>query len=54
MSMLFRHGRIFDGVGEELLEEVEVLVEGGRNRRSLGRSHTVRDRRGRRSAGAAP
>ena len=30
MSTLFRHGRIFDGVGEELLEGVEVLVEGSR------------------------
>ena len=30
MSSLFRHGRIFDGVGEELLEGVEVLVEGSR------------------------
>ena len=30
MSTLFRHGRIFDGAGEELLEDVEVLVEGSR------------------------
>ena len=30
MSTLFRHGRIFDGTGEELLEDVEVLVEGAR------------------------
>ena len=30
MSMLFRHGRIFDGAGAELLEDVEVLVEGSR------------------------
>ena len=30
MSTLFRHGRIFDGRSEELLEDVEVLVEGGR------------------------
>ena len=30
MSTLFRHGRIFDGVGEELLEGVEVLVGGHR------------------------
>ena len=30
MSTLFRHGRIFDGVGEELLEDFEVLVEGSR------------------------
>ena len=30
MSTLFRHGKIFDGVGKELLEDVEVLVEGGR------------------------
>ena len=30
MSTLFRHGRIFDGTGEELLEDVEVLVEGSR------------------------
>ena len=30
MSTLFRHGRIFDGVGEELLEGVEVLVERSR------------------------
>ena len=30
MSTLFRHGRIFDGSGEELLEDVEVLVEGAR------------------------
>lgn len=30
MSTLFRHGRIFDGVGEELLEGIEVLVEGSR------------------------
>ena len=30
MSTLFRQGRIFDGAGEELLEDVEVLVEGSR------------------------
>ena len=30
MSTLFRHGRVFDGVGDELLEGVEVLVEGSR------------------------
>lgn len=30
MSTLFRHGRIFDGTGEDLLEDVEVLVEGSR------------------------
>ena len=30
MSTLFRHGKIFDGTGEELLEDVEVLVEGAR------------------------
>ena len=30
MSTLFRHGRIFDGVREELLEGTEVLVEGDR------------------------
>ena len=30
MSTLFRHGRIFDGRSEELLEDVEVLVERGR------------------------
>ena len=30
MGTLFRHGKIFDGVGKELLEDVEVLVEGGR------------------------
>ena len=30
MSMLLRHGRIFDGTSEELLEDVEVLVEGSR------------------------
>ena len=30
MSTLFRGGRVFDGVGEELLEGVEVLVEGDR------------------------
>ncbi len=30
MSTLFRHGRIFDGAGEELLDDVEVLVEGSR------------------------
>ena len=30
MSTLFRHGRIFDGTSEELLEDVEVLVEGSR------------------------
>ena len=30
MSTLFRHGRIFDGADEELLEDVEVLVEGSR------------------------
>ena len=30
MSTLFRHGRIFDGRSEELLEDVEVLVEGSR------------------------
>ena len=30
MSTLFRHGRIFDGAGKELLEGVEVLVEGDR------------------------
>ena len=30
MSTLFRHGRIFDGTGEDLLEDVEVLVEGAR------------------------
>ena len=30
MSTLFRHGRIFDGIGEELLEGVEVLVDGDR------------------------
>ena len=27
MSTVFRHGRIFDGIGEELLEGMEVLVE---------------------------
>lgn len=30
MSTLFRHGWIFDGTGEDLLEDVEVLVEGSR------------------------
>ena len=30
MSTVFRHGRIFDGIGEELLEGVEVLVDGDR------------------------
>ena len=30
MSTVFRHGRIFDGIGGELLEGVEVLVEGDR------------------------
>ena len=30
MSTLFRHGRIFDGRSAELLEDVEVLVEGSR------------------------
>ena len=30
MTTLFRHGRIFDGACEELLEGVEVLVEGDR------------------------
>ena len=30
MSIVFRRGRIFDGDGDELLEDVEVLVEGSR------------------------
>ena len=30
MSTLFRHGRIFDGRSADLLEDVEVLVEGSR------------------------
>ena len=30
MGTLFRGGRVFDGVGEDLLEGTEVLVEGGR------------------------
>ena len=30
MTTLIRGGRIFDGVGEELLEDVEVLVDGDR------------------------
>lgn len=30
MGTLFRNGRIFDGIGEELLEGVEVLVDGDR------------------------
>ena len=30
MSTVFRHGRIFDGIGGELLEGMEVLVEDDR------------------------